>query len=112
MNWQHPVDPLNCTCGCGEYAGFSRLYLPGHDQKHLTASLKQVTGKATRHEQIATLHQMDEDLSVAADALAELYLYLNSEKFHTDPTVQVADVLHRLSNASVAVAGYRSPKED
>ena len=106
--WEEPL----CRCGCGEKCTALRGYRPGHDLKHLNATVFEVTQATRRPDQVRVLEQMDEDLTVAADALAELYLYLNNEKFHTDPTVQVADVLHRLSSASVAVAGYRSPKED
>lgn len=107
-HWELPT----CRCGCGKKCTSLRGYLAGHEQIHINETVHRITGEALRVNQVRVLEQMDEDLTVAADALAELYLYLNSEKFHDDPTVQVADVLHRLSSASVAVAGYRSPKDD
>jgi hypothetical protein len=32
----------------------------------------------------------------ANNALVDFYIYLSSDKFHNDPTIQVADVLRRL----------------
>lgn len=41
--------------------------------------------------------EMTEALQTTRDTVDELFAYLTSAKFHTDPTVQVSDVMHRLA---------------
>jgi hypothetical protein len=57
------------------------------------------------------IHNLTDDLAGATAGLAqldeeirELRIYLTSEKFHQDTTVQVADVLHRLEGLTERVA--------
>ena len=42
--------------------------------------------------------ELSDDKREARQELDELWRYLQSSKFHDDPTVQVADVMHRLMN--------------
>lgn len=52
------------------------------------------------------------ELTDARDALADLESYLLSEKFHTDTTVQVRDVLARLAPLKAAILGADAANAD
>lgn len=51
------------------------------------------------------------ELSTLHEQLTELVSYLTSSKFHKDPTVQVRDVLTRLTEARSAGWDARSEQE-
>ena len=49
--------------------------------------------------------QLCDEKVAGLDALHDLYRYLQSEKFHTDTTVQISDVFARLEPVRKALIG-------
>ena len=50
------------------------------------------------HQLQMSLRSEHDLIKMAYEQLIEVYSYLGSEKFHNDPTVQVADVMRRLDH--------------
>ena len=50
----------------------------------------------TKNDWMSKVLELKIEITKANDALNDLRFYLLSEKFHSDPTVQVRDVLRRL----------------
>lgn len=63
----------------------------------MQASHPQTSGNFIHNLQMS-LKSEHELIKMAYEGLIEVYAYLGSEKFHNDPTVQVADVMRRLDS--------------
>ena len=53
----------------------------------------------------ATVEELKAEKAEANEAATELLIYLQSSKFHNDPTVQVQDVINRLMPIRMATMG-------
>jgi hypothetical protein len=93
--------PTNCHCGA-EYKGSDHCpeclceqYEGGCDHVH---DARPVYVQRLDRER----RQAEDELTALQQGLTDLRIYLTSEKFSTDRTVQVADVLARVDEARAA----------